>query len=35
MTLDFAGRVKGDAVAGKVSAGAFGSSPFTDERTSP
>jgi hypothetical protein len=32
MTLDFAGAVDGDKLAGSVKAGAFGSFPFTGNR---
>jgi hypothetical protein len=33
MTLSFAGTVEGDKLSGKVKAGAFGSFPFSGERT--
>jgi hypothetical protein len=32
MTLEFAGKVEGDTIAGQVKAGAFGAFPFTGER---
>ncbi|HEY5347312.1 MAG TPA: hypothetical protein VIJ72_03895 [Rhizomicrobium sp.] len=32
MTLEFAGTVEGDAISGKVKAGAFGSFPFSGNR---
>jgi hypothetical protein len=33
MTLGFAGTLEGDKISGKVKAGAFGSFPFSGERT--
>lgn len=32
MTLEFAGKVDGDAISGNVKAGAFGSFPFSGKR---
>jgi hypothetical protein len=32
MTLEFSGKVDGDAIAGNVKAGAFGSFPFSGKR---
>ena len=32
MTLEFAGKVDGDAISGNVKAGSFGSFPFTGNR---